>query len=151
MWYSAGEQNEPDAIGYATSQDGIAWKKYSHINPIFLKGSAENWDSHKVTGCQVMQAGAYYVMFYIGFKTENDASIGMARSKDGIIQWERFSGNPIITPGKPHDWDADAVYKPFVIQVNDTWHLYYNGRNKHKEQIGVATYNNKHLWPRTLL
>ena len=27
MWYSGGEQNEPNAIGYATSPDGLTWKK----------------------------------------------------------------------------------------------------------------------------
>ena len=27
MWYSGGEQYEPDAIGYATSPDGDAWSK----------------------------------------------------------------------------------------------------------------------------
>ena len=27
MWYSGGEQYEPDAIGYATSKDGIDWTK----------------------------------------------------------------------------------------------------------------------------
>ena len=34
MWYSAGEQIEPDAIGYATSPDGIAWTKLP-ANPVF--------------------------------------------------------------------------------------------------------------------
>ena len=28
MWYSGGEQNEPNAIGYATSPDGLKWTKY---------------------------------------------------------------------------------------------------------------------------
>lgn len=34
MWYSGGEQYEPDAIGYATSKDGLNWKKYA-ANPVF--------------------------------------------------------------------------------------------------------------------
>ena len=34
MWYSGGEQYEPDAIGYATSKDGLKWAKHEK-NPIF--------------------------------------------------------------------------------------------------------------------
>ncbi len=34
MWYSGGEQYEPNAIGYATSPDGVNWTKHDH-NPIF--------------------------------------------------------------------------------------------------------------------
>ena len=32
MWYSGGEQYEPDAIGYATSPDGLKWTKHK-ANP----------------------------------------------------------------------------------------------------------------------
>src|SRR3984893_9262371 len=34
MWYSGGEQGEPNAIGYATSKDGLKWAKHKH-NPVF--------------------------------------------------------------------------------------------------------------------
>ena len=34
MWYSGGEQYEPDAIGYATSGDGLSWTKHAD-NPVF--------------------------------------------------------------------------------------------------------------------
>jgi hypothetical protein len=33
MWYSAGQQYEPNAIGYATSTDGLHWDKYA-ANPV---------------------------------------------------------------------------------------------------------------------
>jgi len=34
MWYSGGEQYEPNAIGYATSSNGREWTKFAG-NPIF--------------------------------------------------------------------------------------------------------------------
>ena len=34
MWYSGGEHYEPDAIGHATSKDGLVWEKHRR-NPIF--------------------------------------------------------------------------------------------------------------------
>ena len=97
MWYSGGEQYEPDAIGYATSKDGLHWTKWDK-NPIFKADPAQSWEQHKVTACQVIERENDYLMFYIGFYDINFAQIGMARSKDGINDWERYSENPIISP-----------------------------------------------------
>lgn len=142
MWYSGGEQNEPDAIGYATSKDGLTWKKHA-TNPVFANLKANAWEQHKVTACQVIRREHDYLMYYIGFRTEEYAQIGMARSKDGINSWERFPQNPIIRPGA--GWDASAVYKPYVLEEADCWRLYYNGRNGSHEQIGIAIHDGKDL------
>lgn len=137
MWYSGGEQYEPDAIGYATSKDGMNWTKFKN-NPVFAFNAENEWEQHKVTACQVIKRKNDYLMFYIGFKNIDYAQIGVARSKDGISGWERYSQNPIIKPGS--GWDASAVYKPYAIPdaKNNRWLLYYNGRNGSHEQIGVA-------------
>jgi beta-1,2-mannobiose phosphorylase / 1,2-beta-oligomannan phosphorylase len=142
MWYSGGEQYEPDAIGYATSTDGVHWDKYEG-NPVFYHDSAREWEQDKVTACQVIRRKDDYLMFYIGFATVDYAQIGMARSKDGITKWERYARNPIIRPGS--DWDSSAVYKPYAIEDGDRWLLYYNGRRNSMEQIGIAIHEGKDL------
>jgi predicted GH43/DUF377 family glycosyl hydrolase len=144
MWYSGGEQYEPDAIGYATSKDGITWTKYSE-NPVFAYNAENEWEQHKVTACQVIKRKNDFLMFYIGFRNINYAQIGMARSKDGITGWERYSENPIIKPGT--GWDASAVYKPYAVpdKKNNRWLLYYNGRNDSIEQIGVVIHEGMDL------
>ncbi|MBZ5856922.1 glycoside hydrolase family protein [Flavihumibacter profundi] len=142
MWYSGGEQYEPDAIGYATSKDGLTWTKYPG-NPIFRPDTKKEWEKAKVTACQVIKRQDDYLMFYIGFKNVDFAQIGMARSKDGISNWERFKDNPIIQPG--NGWDSSAVYKPYAIQNKNGWLLYYNGRRNDKEQIGIAIHEDKDL------
>ena len=68
----------------------------------------------------------------------------MARSENGISGWERYPGNPIIEPS-PDMWDADATYKPFAIQQEDRWMLWYNGRKEHLEQIGLAIHHGTNL------
>jgi beta-1,2-mannobiose phosphorylase / 1,2-beta-oligomannan phosphorylase len=138
MWYSGGEQYEPNAIGYATSADGATWKKWPS-NPIFAADPKSEWERHKVTACQVLRQGDWHVMFYIGFRNENYAQIGIARSRDGISGWQRYPANPILRPD-PGAWDADACYKPFAILDGDRWLLWYNGRNGRAEQIGLATH-----------
>lgn len=150
MWYSAGEQNEPDALGYATSPDGVHWTKYAQ-NPIFTANKNIKWQQVKVTGAQVFPYKNMYYMFFIGFETESLARIGIARSLDGVSNWELLPTNPIIGPdaGK---WDASACYKPFAIydKDEDLWRLWYNGRNGGFEQIGMAIHKGEDLgFPQT--
>lgn len=145
MWYSGGDQYEPDAIGYATSTDGAHWVKHDG-NPIFAADRSRGWEQHKVTACQVIPWGDWHWMFYIGFRDEDHAQIGIARSRDGIAGWERHPANPIIFPTKG-SWDADACYKPFAIfeEDQDRWLLWYNGRKGNVEQIGLAIHPGRDL------
>jgi predicted GH43/DUF377 family glycosyl hydrolase len=143
MWYSGGEQYEPNAIGYATSEDGLRWTRHEK-NPVFRPDRKKTWEQDRVTACQVVKQGDWFVMFYIGFADRDHAQIGLARSKDGITGWQRHSANPIIRPGKGQ-WDADAVYKPYAIFDGRRWMLWYNGRRGGVEQIGVAIHEGEDL------
>ena len=143
MWYSGGEQYEPDAIGYATSPDGQRWTKLA-VNPIFKANPEATWECYKVTGCQVLRRGAWYYIFYIGFRDIDHAQIGAARSRDGITGWQRHPANPIIRPGK-NQWDHDACYKPYAIFDGQRWLLWYNGRHGDVEQIGLAIHDGEDL------
>jgi beta-1,2-mannobiose phosphorylase / 1,2-beta-oligomannan phosphorylase len=141
MWYSAGEQYEPDAIGYATSPDGIAWEKH-RLNPVFAPSSSCPWERDRVAGMHVLKDEGFYYGFYIGFADGFEKScVGLARSRDGVTDWQRALGNPVILPGVSGAWDDCNVYKPFVIRNKDRWMLYYNAsrRSDRLEQVGLAT------------
>jgi predicted GH43/DUF377 family glycosyl hydrolase len=143
MWYSGGEQNEPNAIGHATSPDGLRWAKHD-ANPVFSPDSKNDWEKHKVTACQVEKRGGWCLMFYIGFRDEPHAQIGLARSRDGLTNWQRHPANPIIRPGRDQ-WDHDACYKPYAIFDGQRWLLWYNGRHGSLEQIGVVFHDGEDL------
>jgi len=143
MWYSGGEQYEPNAIGYAESQDGLVWHK-SALNPIFVADPSSSWECHKVTACQVFQHEGWYWMFYIGFRNEDYAHIGVARSRNGLTDWQRSKLNPLIAPDE-NAWDGEACYKPFVLFDGEKWLLWYNGRRGTVEQIGLAIHDNPTL------
>jgi predicted GH43/DUF377 family glycosyl hydrolase len=143
MWYSGGEQGEPNAIGYATSPDGLRWTKRAD-NPVFRPDPRNGWEKDRVTACQVVRHRGWFVMFYIGFRDEAHAQIGLARSRDGITGWQRHPANPIIRPGKDR-WDHDAVYKPFALWDGKRWLLWYNGRRGGDEQIGLALHEGEDL------
>ena len=139
MWYSGGETYEPNAIGYATSKDGINWVKHL-ANPIFIHEPKNVYEQERIGACQVMPVDDGYVMFYIGYEDIDTARICVAKSPDGITRWKRSAYNPIITP-EEGKWDANACYKPFVVYDRgaEKWWLYYNGRREHAEYIGLAT------------
>ncbi len=138
MWYSGGEQYEPNAIGYATSPDGLTWTKLA-ANPIFRADPNTPWEQHKVAACQVLRRDGWYLMFYIGYHDEHYAQIGIARSRDGITGWERHPANPVIAPDEGR-WDGEACYKPYALFDGQKWLLWYNGRTGSVEQIGLATH-----------
>jgi predicted GH43/DUF377 family glycosyl hydrolase len=143
MWYSGGEQHEPNAIGYATSKDGLKWGKHVN-NPVFKPDPSLDWEKDRVTACQVIRRDGDYLMFYIGFRDQDHAQIGVARSSDGVTNWQRHASNPIIRPGR-QKWDHDAVYKPYAIFDGRKWLLWYNGRRGGVEQIGLAIHDGEDL------
>lgn len=138
MWYSGGEQFEPDAIGYATSPDGTHWTKDA-ANPIFRPEPKHAWESAKVAGAEVIDHDGWFYMFYIGYRDIHHANINMARSRDGISNWERHPQNPIISPSE-NGWDRDSDYKPLALPdpSGSRWLLWYNGRRRSSERIGLA-------------
>jgi len=145
MWYSGGQWIEPNAIGYATSIDGISWSKHKD-NPIFSPIPDHRWERERTTAGQVIKMDGWYYMFYIGFEDVHSARACFARSKDGITDWERHKENPVIS-GSNMGWDADGIYKPFLYydEEKDRWIMWYNGRRGWLEHIGIATHEGKDL------
>src|SRR5208283_3311071 len=125
MWYSGGEQYEPDAIGYATSADGLHWTK-DPANPIFRPNSAAVWEQARVAGAQVLRFDNWFYMFYIGYRDIDHAQIGVARSRDGIANWQRNPRNPIIRP-RQGAFDQGACYKPYAVFDGPRLVVWYKG------------------------
>ena len=142
MWYSAGQVL---AIGHAFSCDGITWNR-THDVPIFTPSGAPDWEKDHVSCPAIVYNGEYHYMFYVGYADIlHTAAIGVARSRDGINNWERHPGNPIIKPTKD-EWDSAAVSKPYPIWDGAQWLVWYNGRRGDVEQIGLATLEDHDLF-----
>ena len=149
MWYAAGCNHEPDAIGYASSRDGIHWEK-SQKNPVFIPDPSHLWEQHKVVAPCVIKEDGWFYMFYVGHLHEERAQVGLARSRNGIDGWERHPENPLICPTEG-TWDSVAVYKPFVLRVGNKWMMWYNGAEYDEpvwvfEQIGLAVLDREQLF-----
>lgn len=148
MWYSGGERYEPDAIGYAVSDDGLEWRRVG-IGPVLVPEPMSTWERDRVAGAHVFEHDGWFYAAYIGFAHGfEDSAIGIARSHDGV-SWQRHTGNPVVTRGNPGSFDSINVYKPFVIVDGEKWHMWFNASSpvnandaspdNRIEQIGSAT------------
>ncbi|HUC14573.1 MAG TPA: hypothetical protein VMS00_09000 [Acidimicrobiales bacterium] len=148
MWYSGGERYEPDAIGSATSTDGISWRRVRD-EPVLRPGVHGSWEGDRVAGGHVFRDGQWLYIAYIGFSNGFEGSaIGIARSADGI-SWQRNAHNPVLTHGSTGEFDSINVYKPFVVVEGHEWRLWFNGSSpivgedtrldNRIEQIGYAS------------
>ena len=139
MWYSAGDDYEPDCICYAESKDGIKWLK--RFGTLRKADSKKKYEKFKIGACDVIKFHKNYYMFYIAYQNLHIARICMAKSPDGI-DWTECESNPILSPSK-NMWDCHSVYKPTVYadEKNKKILLWYNGRRDLKEGIGLAYRN----------
>ncbi|MGD8777546.1 MAG: hypothetical protein PVH88_01135 [Ignavibacteria bacterium] len=137
MWYS-GYDGSNYRIGYASSQDGINWTKYSG-NPVMNLGTSGEWDDQSVSYPSVIYNGTHYEMWYTGYDGTN-CRIGYATSTDGI-NWSKNSGNPVLDLGTTDSWDDERLIEPNVIlNGSDDYKMWYSGYDgSSTRHIGYAT------------
>jgi len=146
MWYSGSSDTGPlglYSLGYAFSADGINWTK-SSANPVLTAGSFSSWESAGPEGPTVIKDGDTLKMWYMGLDTvangqitDFHGSIGYAWSLDGA-NWTKSPNNPVLTVGPPGAWDAANIQDPFVMKIENVYHLWYSG---FPEWINGATIN----------
>lgn len=76
------------------------------------------------------------------------AVIGLAFSTD-LKTWRR--GPPILRAEDGAVWERGGLYKPFLVKIGDSFHLYYNAKTAEKdwhEQTGVAISHDLKTWRR---
>ena len=132
---TANAMAEADAIGYATSKDGINWTKHPD-NPIFKPDPDTHWEMYKVSANYVWKHDDWYYMTYLGSDSDMRAANGMARSRDGI-HWQRHPDNPTFGAIEG-DWDCAGNCKATVVDTGDGYMAWYNGFNNTLEEMGLA-------------
>jgi hypothetical protein len=91
----------------------------------------------------VVRIEDWFYAFYLAFQRDPHVGrIGMARSHDGITNWERHPDNPILAPGKICTWNAAMVYKPHALwdERKHRWDVWFNASTilNGQERIGHA-------------
>jgi hypothetical protein len=157
MYYSGGPGFDilsSGAIGLATSEDGITWKKfddpstkehpYAESDPVLVKGRKGEWDEFEIWTCSVIREGsrfeAYFCGSYLDTQTEH-MSLGHAASENGI-HWTRYKGNPILkVDADPFGSipDAPVILECAQIIFRDSLFFLYYDYGGITGNIGVAT------------
>jgi predicted GH43/DUF377 family glycosyl hydrolase len=118
--YYGGQDAGGNAIGLATSSDGIHWTKYDDpatTSPAFAESdpvlvSSADWESNKVDRPRVALSPDGWAMIYQAGAVETR---GLALSNDGI-HWEKYASNPIFSSDvfpipRAKTWDTNLLYR----------------------------------------
>ncbi len=128
MWYTGyTEDSETKYLGYATSDDGINWSRYSD-GPIF----SEKWTEDMF----IIKDGGMYYMYAEG--THDIAHL--LTSSDGVHWVEQGDLVILDTSGEPI---PPPYGTPVVWIENGKWYLFYE---RHDDGIWLATSEDKKTW-----
>lgn len=148
MWYASctgwvkDDKMEPVYnIQYASSMDGVHWKKDKSKPAIDYKTSGEALGSP----CVIKENGIYK-MYYsyrniLDYRNNKDNSykLGYAESIDGNC-WERKDEMTGIILSK-EGWDSQMICYSYVFKVDGKKWMLYNGNGFGKSGFGIAEWN----------
>ena len=103
MWFTGlggTVSNRPYQIGYAFSNDGKNWTKYSN-NPV-IKYPTGLYRGK--TNLKIFTKGNHYLGYFTYGISGIDPEIHHATSKDGI-SWTEYANNPVLKKGPSGAWD----------------------------------------------
>jgi len=134
----------PEAIGYATSSDGISFTKYAN-DPV-IWGDSTGFDAYFVSEPVPLFENNTWVLYYNARSVppgEPGPAIGRATAPDPSGPWTR-SENPVLEKGNAGEWDAEFVMPNSVIHTDTGYILYYSASNGPPSQgapamVGMAT------------
>jgi len=141
MWYDGVTGNGVKYVLYAESQNGFYWTKPIQYPVLFPNLSS--WDSWAVHPGPVIKENGLLKMYYnAGSSQEGLWHIGFATSIDGKI-WVKNS-LPVI-------YADNSVWAPQIIawslvKKDQTYYLFFTGRNHPIYKIGLATSSDGINW-----
>jgi predicted GH43/DUF377 family glycosyl hydrolase len=128
MYYSgaASDADPHDAIGMATSPDGVHWTKRN--DPVLRAGTGGAWDSQIIFDPNVVQTPSGYVLVYLslgpnGVVPTPFSAFGYATSADGVT-WKKSSANPILSTLDHPNWQF--MFLANLLYQNGTLLLYFD-------------------------
>jgi hypothetical protein len=148
--------------GLASSTDLLQWKRIGCIlkrdpaSPVARYNIAMNWivrENGLRSPGELMQIDGRYLGVYHAYPNagyeEGPAVIGLCWSSD-LLKWH--IDPPCLQPHDGAGWERGGLYKPCLVKIDDTFHLFYNAKTDEPkgwhEQIGVATSKDLKTWTR---
>jgi len=132
MWYTAGDATHYK-IGYATSTNGVAWKRENGASPVLGPGEPGKFDDQVVLHPAVLRGeeGTLH-MWYNGVGPQESFRVGYATSRDGIHWRRQNDGDPVLTPGEVDGRMEQYVFNVMVLLEHSTFHMWYSSMFEEK-------------------
>jgi hypothetical protein len=156
LWYWTGNMTYSiNDLRYAESGDGTNWTNdqaltQDSILPLVTGNPGPDWNAGSYGSCDTIYNSVgsttlddvdiwnnKYVMYYMGTNGGSEY-IGLAYSTNGT-HWKRYGTSPVLSPGIAADWDNTSVGYCSVINISDTWQMWYGGGPGTNQGIGYAT------------
>ncbi len=153
MLYRAQDHKGTSSLGYATSKDGIHFKR--RPEPV-LVSEAPYEKGGGVEDPRLQKIGNTYYLTYTGYNNvdgvaadKKDAQLCLATSTD-LIHWERHG---VIIPGYTGKWNVKWTKSGAIVpeKINGKYWMYYLADAKGKDsQMGVASSDDLLHWSEML-
>jgi len=149
LWYRGWGSDNPEflGIGYATSPNGINWKKHE-ASPLEFKCYDDSWDlDSKYRRFDILKIDTLYSMWYVGYdKKDSTSKIGSAFSHDGL-KWTK-SPEPVLKLGQDNEWDDALIDAVKVYFDGIRYQMWYTATTKSdwKLRVGYATSDDGIHW-----
>jgi predicted GH43/DUF377 family glycosyl hydrolase len=128
LFYSKMSKKGNFDIFVSKSIDGINFDVKNEIK-VFSPSYEENsFDKFSISTVRILKEREYFYMVYGGCDKYFDypLAFGLARSCN-LIEWERYSHNPIMERGLPGEWDEGALWFGTMHKVKSDFYLWYEG------------------------
>jgi predicted GH43/DUF377 family glycosyl hydrolase len=139
---------DPQAIGYASSEDGRTWTRLPA--PIF-EGDGDGFDAGSINRAVVMvEDDGTFVMYYNGSEAPGNPpfgkTIGRATAPSPTGPWTRHP-DPVLTTGSLRRWDGAFIFPDTVLKDADgLYRMYFSGNGTGKGMVGLATSEDGLIW-----
>jgi predicted GH43/DUF377 family glycosyl hydrolase len=120
-------------LGYATSDDGVHWKKYGD-QPVYSGRWCEDI-------CVLSSGGRYYM--YLEDESSGKTVIHLLTSEDRI-RWEEQG--TVLEKFTQHAWEKDWAGTPLAWKEGEHWYLLYEGGDP--GETGLAVSKDGYRWKR---
>jgi sucrose-6-phosphate hydrolase SacC (GH32 family) len=118
----------------------VQWTKRGS-NSVLSPAAFGAWDDYSVDMPAVIKDASTYKMWYTGtddIESNEIPQTGYAYSSDGI-EWTRGnSGNPVLSPGSPEEWDDQMAAAVSVIKEGSMYKMWYTGSD---DNVGEIDFN----------
>lgn len=161
MWYSGLTKKHTFRIGYATSPDGLSWRKLpADRSPYRQEGLVLGLEGTEVAVSDpaVLRRGETYHMWFAMLKIKADGTldrgIGYATSADGA-RWTQHPRTPVIRGSEWDDqWGVEGwPAQPYVLWNGRFYEMWYSAglypegsADPAKQAIGYATSDDGVNW-----